>query len=81
MIMPHDIFIYYLPRTYATEYIIEDTDTDINQSKQGDLKSLPDNSQDLCTKPLICETVFSEDRLKVIFVEVLYGPILQSISG
>lgn len=77
----YDIVVKYLLKTYATDYIIEETDYGINSSKQGYIISPPEYAQNVCSKALSCGKVYSEDWLKGIFIKGLHEPILRSVRG
>lgn len=55
--MSYDMVSKYILRTYATDYIISGTDSEIYRSKQGDVMYSTEYSQDLWTKALSNGTV------------------------
>lgn len=77
----YNLIINYLLLIHATDDLIAEIDSEIKRSQKGDLMYPLEYAQDFWTKYLRHGTVYSEDRLNGIFIEVLHGPILQSISG
>lgn len=78
---PYPKVVNYLLKTYATDEVIAETDTGINQFRQGDLISPPEYAQEWWTKALKCGTVYTEPKLTGLFIEGLHGSITQSVRN
>ena len=77
----YDQVVNHLIRTYATDDIIADTEADIDSFKQPQNKTASEYADLLHTKTLRAGAVYSDYRLKGLFIEGLHDSVRQNVRA